>query len=91
MTFVSISTTGYPYCEAKAVRVPPTLHSESEPPAEGPFRGGPIRSEGAWLFGCGDRQVCRVIARLRAHSLVRVDRLLVDEPAWVTPTTRVSR
>ncbi len=40
------------------------------------------------LLGCGDRQARRVIARLRAHNLVRVDRLLVKEPAWVTPTTR---
>ena len=40
------------------------------------------------LLGCGERQTRRVIARLRAHKLVRVERFLAVEPAWVTPTNR---
>jgi hypothetical protein len=40
------------------------------------------------LLGCGDRQARRVIARLQAHGLVRVERVLVKEPAWITPTAR---
>lgn len=40
------------------------------------------------LLGCGERQARRVVARLREHGLVRVERLLVGEPSWVTPTSR---
>ncbi|HEY3865025.1 MAG TPA: hypothetical protein VGL54_02935 [Solirubrobacteraceae bacterium] len=39
------------------------------------------------LMGCGPRTVQRTIARLRALGLVRCERMIVGEPAWVTPTT----
>lgn len=39
------------------------------------------------LLGCGDRQCQRVLARLRAHSLVTWRRVLADEAPWVTPTS----
>jgi hypothetical protein len=38
------------------------------------------------LLGCGPRSVQRVLARLRDAGLVTTHRLLVGEPAWVTPT-----
>lgn len=38
------------------------------------------------LLDCGPRTVQRTIARLRAAGLVRTERLLVGEPAWVIPT-----
>ncbi len=38
------------------------------------------------LLGCGPRSVQRVLARLRDAGLVSVHRVLVGEPAWVTPT-----
>jgi hypothetical protein len=38
------------------------------------------------LMGCGPRTVQRTIVRLRAAGLVRTERLLVGEPAWVLPT-----
>jgi hypothetical protein len=38
------------------------------------------------LMGCGPRTVQRTVARLRAHGLVRSERMIVGEPAWVTPT-----
>ncbi len=39
------------------------------------------------LLGCGPRTVQRTVARLRAAGLVRTQRMIVGEPAWVTPTT----
>jgi hypothetical protein len=39
------------------------------------------------LMGCGPRTVQRTVARLRAAELVRVERMIVGEPAWVTPTS----
>ncbi len=38
------------------------------------------------LMGCGPRTVQRTVARLRVAGLVRTQRMLVGEPAWVTPT-----
>src|SRR5271166_174598 len=38
------------------------------------------------LLGCGPRTVQRTVARLRAVGLVRTQRMIVGEPAWVTPT-----
>jgi hypothetical protein len=38
------------------------------------------------LLGCGPRTVQRTVARLRAAGLVRTQRIIVGEPAWVTPT-----
>jgi hypothetical protein len=38
------------------------------------------------LMGCGPRTVQRTVARLRAAGLVRTERMIVGEPAWVTPT-----
>jgi hypothetical protein len=38
------------------------------------------------LLGCGERSVQRVVARLRAHRLVRVERVLYTERPWATPT-----
>jgi hypothetical protein len=38
------------------------------------------------LLGCGPRSVQRVLARLRETGMMTVGRLLVGEPAWVTPT-----
>jgi hypothetical protein len=38
------------------------------------------------LLGCGPRTVQRTVARLRAAGLVRTERVLVGEPAWVLPT-----
>ena len=38
------------------------------------------------LMGCGPRTVQRTVARLRAAGLVRTERMLVGERAWVTPT-----
>lgn len=38
------------------------------------------------LLGCGPRTVQRIVARLRAKGLVRAERMIVGEPAWVTPT-----
>jgi hypothetical protein len=38
------------------------------------------------LLGCGPRSVQRVLARLRAAGLVSTRRVLVGQPAWVTPT-----
>jgi hypothetical protein len=38
------------------------------------------------LLDCGPRTVQRVVARLRDAGLVSSRRLLVGEPAWVTPT-----
>jgi hypothetical protein len=38
------------------------------------------------LLGCGPRTVQRVLARLRDAGLLTTRRLLVGEPAWVTPT-----
>lgn len=37
------------------------------------------------LLGCGERQAQRVIARLRAHDLVRYELLSAGEPRWVIP------
>jgi hypothetical protein len=39
------------------------------------------------LMGCGPRTVQRTVARLRAQGLVRSERMIVGEPAWVTPTS----
>jgi hypothetical protein len=38
------------------------------------------------LLGCGPRTVQRSVARLRVAGLVRTERMIVGEPAWVTPT-----
>ena len=38
------------------------------------------------LLGAGPRTVQRTLARLRAAGLVRTQRMLVGEPAWVLPT-----
>jgi hypothetical protein len=38
------------------------------------------------LLGCGPRSVQRVLARLRDAGLVSTQRVLVGQPAWVTPT-----
>jgi hypothetical protein len=38
------------------------------------------------VMGAGPRTVQRTLARLRAAGLVRTQRVLVDEPAWVIPT-----
>jgi hypothetical protein len=38
------------------------------------------------LMGAGPRTVQRTVARLRDAGLVRTQRVLVDEPAWVLPT-----
>lgn len=38
------------------------------------------------LVGCGPRTVQRTVARLHAAGLVRTERMIVGEPAWVTPT-----
>jgi hypothetical protein len=38
------------------------------------------------LLGCGPRSVQRVLARLRDGGLVSTHRVLVGQPAWVTPT-----
>jgi hypothetical protein len=38
------------------------------------------------LMGAGPRTVQRTVTRLRAAGLVRTERVLVDEPAWVLPT-----
>ena len=38
------------------------------------------------LVGARPRTVQRTVARLRATGLVRTQRVLVDEPAWVLPT-----
>jgi hypothetical protein len=38
------------------------------------------------LLGCGPRTVQRTVARLRVAELVRAQRMIVGEPAWVTPT-----
>ncbi len=38
------------------------------------------------LLGCGSRSVQRVLARLRDAGLVSTHRVLVGQPAWVTPT-----
>ena len=38
------------------------------------------------LLGCGPRTVQRAVARLRAAGLVRTQRMIVGESAWVTPT-----
>lgn len=38
------------------------------------------------LMGCGPRTVQRTLARLRALGLARTQRMIVGEPAWVTPT-----
>jgi DNA-binding MarR family transcriptional regulator len=38
------------------------------------------------LMGCGPRTVQRTLARLRAAGLVQSSRVLVGEPAWLTPT-----
>jgi hypothetical protein len=38
------------------------------------------------LLGCGSRSVQRVLARLRDAGLVCTHRVLVGQPAWVTPT-----
>jgi hypothetical protein len=38
------------------------------------------------LMGCGPRTVQRSVARLRVAGLARTQRMLVGEPAWVTPT-----
>jgi DNA-binding CsgD family transcriptional regulator len=40
----------------------------------------------AVLLGCGPRSVQRVLARLRDAGLVSTQRVLVGQPAWVTPT-----
>jgi hypothetical protein len=39
------------------------------------------------LMGAGPRTVQRTVARLRAAGLVRTQRVLVDEAAWVLPTS----
>ena len=39
------------------------------------------------LMGCGPRTVQRTVARLRSAGLVRSERMIVGEPAWVTPTS----
>ena len=39
------------------------------------------------LMGAGPRTVQRTVARLRAAGLVTTRRVLVDEPAWVLPTS----
>jgi hypothetical protein len=39
------------------------------------------------LMGCGPRTVQRTVARLRGSGLVRAERMIVGEPAWVTPTS----
>lgn len=39
------------------------------------------------LMGCGSRTVQRTVARLRAQGLVRAERMIVGESAWVTPTS----
>jgi hypothetical protein len=39
------------------------------------------------LLDCGPRTVQRVLARLRDAGLISTRRLLVEEPAWVIPTT----
>jgi hypothetical protein len=39
------------------------------------------------LMDAGPRTVQRTVARLRAAGLVRTQRVLVDEPAWVLPTS----
>jgi hypothetical protein len=39
------------------------------------------------LLAAGPRTVQRTVARLRAAGLVRTQRVLVDEPAWVLPTS----
>ena len=38
------------------------------------------------LLGAGPRTVQRTLARLRAAGLIRTQRVLVGEPAWVLPT-----
>jgi DNA-binding Lrp family transcriptional regulator len=38
------------------------------------------------LIGAGPRTVQRTVARLREAGLVRTERVLVGEPAWVLPT-----
>jgi hypothetical protein len=38
------------------------------------------------LLGAGPRTVQRTVARLHAAGLVRTERILVGEPAWVLPT-----
>lgn len=38
------------------------------------------------LMACGPRTVQRTVARQRAAGLVRSQRMIVGEPAWVTPT-----
>jgi len=38
------------------------------------------------LLGCGPRSVQRVLGRLRDAGLVSTRRVLVGQPAWVTPT-----
>jgi hypothetical protein len=38
------------------------------------------------LLGAGPRTVQRTLARLRAAGLVRTQKMLVGEPAWVLPT-----
>jgi hypothetical protein len=38
------------------------------------------------LMGCGARTVQRSVARLRVAGLVRTQRMIVGEAAWVTPT-----
>jgi hypothetical protein len=38
------------------------------------------------LLGCGPRSIQRVLARLRDAGLVSTRRVLVGQPAWVTPT-----
>jgi DNA-binding transcriptional ArsR family regulator len=38
------------------------------------------------LLGVGPRTVQRTLARLRAAGLIRTERVLVGEPAWVLPT-----
>lgn len=40
------------------------------------------------LLGCGERTVQRMLVRLREMELVRVQRVLVGEAAWVLPTAR---
>jgi hypothetical protein len=39
------------------------------------------------LMACGPRTVQRTVARLRSQGLVRSERMIVGEPAWVTPTS----
>jgi hypothetical protein len=38
------------------------------------------------LLGAGPRTVQRTVARLHAAGLIRTERILVGEPAWVLPT-----